>query len=57
MEHPTYTKRRMADWIGHIFHMYCFLKLLAEGRIGGEVNEKCVSSYGMELTQREVTGN
>jgi len=31
------TKRRKANWIGHIFHTNCFLKHVIEGKIDGRI--------------------
>jgi hypothetical protein len=35
IEYPTYSKKKEANWIGHILRRYYTLKYIIEGKIGG----------------------
>ena len=32
-EDPAYSKKRKANWIGHILHRFCLLKYVIEGKV------------------------
>jgi hypothetical protein len=56
------TKRRTANWIGHIWHRNCHLKHVFEGKIGGGVavtgtRGKRTKQLLDDLMKRGVTGN
>jgi hypothetical protein len=35
-KHPTYNKRRKANWIGYTLRRNCLLKHIVEGKIKGK---------------------
>jgi hypothetical protein len=54
------TKRRKANWIGHILCRNCLLKHVIEGKLEERIErieEEDVSSYWMTLRKREDPGN
>jgi len=52
-------KHRKADWIGHILHRNCFLKLIIEGKtdVRWDDEKEDVSRYWMILREQEDIGN
>jgi hypothetical protein len=50
------TKRRQANWTGHILRRNCHSKHITERKKGREEKEEGVSSYYTSLRKREETG-
>jgi hypothetical protein len=56
--HPTYNKRRNANWIGHILRRNCLLKHVIERKIGGGIDvtgrqRRCGTQLLNDLTKRK----